>query len=345
MEPSAFEPIDPATAAVLLDRAKQRSAQLRRRQMSLLFGAVGVRRHRTAAVFSSNLGTPPPPRRFTPLTMAFGTVGVVIVIVIALVAVTSNGPAHVGTGPYRPLAGVAGPTTFPASSTVLAEVTGVTPAVANAVGLPPTSSVSPPTVQSGQPPLTIGGGPGAVFIGGEFCPYCAAERWAIIMAFSRFGSFSGLTETSSSPWDTDPSTATFSFYGASYSSPVITFDSSEHEGNDTSGLGTRTTLQPLTPVESSLWQKYDNPEGFPFLDIGNSVFVMSPSYDAGILAGFDQQDIAAKLTNPNDPVTQDIVGTANYLTAAICSVLEPVASSTWCGQPAVTAAARAMGLS
>jgi hypothetical protein len=72
---------------------------------------------------------------------------------------------------------------------------------------------------------------------------------------------------------------------------------------------------------------------------------MSPSYDASVLAGLDQQDIADKMTNPDDPVTQDIVGTANYLTAAICSVLGQNTSSTWCRQPAITAAAKAMGLS
>ena len=94
--------------------------------------------------------------------------------------------------------------------------------------------VAPPTIKKGQPPLTISGKPGAVFIGGEFCPYCAAERWALIMAFCKFGTFTNLKETTSSPWDTDPSTATFSFYGATYSSPYLTFDTSEHESNDTS---------------------------------------------------------------------------------------------------------------
>jgi hypothetical protein len=337
LEPSAFEPIDPARASELLDRAKQRSAQLRRRRMPLFFGSLGTHR-RAQAVLSGGLGTP---RRFTPSTMAFGTVGVVVAIVIALVAVslTSGSP---GAG-QRP--GDTPPSNTPPPAALLAEVTGVTPAVANAVGLPPTSTVAPPTVKTGQPPLTIGGQPGAVFIGGEFCPYCAAERWAIIMAFSRFGTFSGLSEITSSPWDVDPSTATFSFYGASYASSVVTLDTVENESNDTDGLGTHTTLQPLTDLESSLWQKYDNPEGFPFLDIGNTVFALGPSYDPAVLAGLDQEDIAAKLTNPNDPVTEAIVGATNYLTAAICAVVGPSASSMWCSQPAITRAIHVLGQS
>jgi hypothetical protein len=202
--------------------------------------------------------------------------------------------------------------------------------------------VAPPTIKKGQPALTINGKPGAVFIGGEFCPYCAAERWALVNAFSRFGAFTGLKETTSSPWDTDPSTATFSFYGSSYQSNYVTFDTSEHESNDTTALNTRTTLQPLTPLESRLWGKYDNPEGFPFLDIGNKYFVLAPSYDPAVLSGLDQEDIASKLTNPKDPVTQAIVGTANYVTAAICEMTDQK-PATVCSASGVTKAAKGLG--
>jgi hypothetical protein len=334
----------------LLNRAKQRSAQLRRRRALLLFGLIGRLGSRAGTSAPVRVGTPAPPRRFSPTVAAFAAVGVVAAVVIALVLVdvTSGGPggkipvAGQVTSPTGGATSLA-PTVGPAPASVVDAVTGVTTQVANAVGVPPTSTVAPPSVQTGQPPLEIDGKPAAIFIGGEFCPYCAAERWAIVMAFSRFGTFSGLSETTSSPWDTDPSTPTFSFDGASYTSPVLTLDTSEHESNDTDGLGTRTVLQPLTNLEATVWQRYDIPEGFPFLDIGNSVFVMSPSYDPKLLSGLDQADVAGKLTNPDDPATQAIVGTANYLTAAICSMIGSNSSS-WCSQPAVTAAARAMGL-
>jgi len=145
-----------------------------------------------------------------------------------------------------------------------------------------------------------------------------------VMAFSRFGSFSGLRETTSSPWDADASTPTFSFFGSGYKSRYVTFLPVEREGNDTSGLGTRTDLQPLTPLESKLWTKYESALGqqlgFPFLDIGNKVFVVTASYDPSVLAGLDQTAVARRLTQESAPLTLDIVGTANYLTAAICSV-------------------------
>ena len=216
----------------------------------------------------------------------------------------------------------AAPVRTAASLAVVRAVTGVGAAEEDAVGLP--ASVSKPAVLSGQSPLRLDGRPAAIYIGAEFCPLCAAERWAVVMAFARFGTFAGLKETTSSPWDSDPSTPTFSFYGSSYTSRYVTFLPVEREGNDTSGLGTRTNLQPTTPLESRLWSTYDSalgqPLGFPFVDIGNRVFVVSASYDPSVLAGLDQAEVARRLADASAPPTRDIVGTANYLTAAICSL-------------------------
>ena len=63
-----------------------------------------------------------------------------------------------------------------------------------------------------------------------------------------------------------------------------------------------------------------------------------------ILAGLDQQEIAAKLTNPTDPVTEAIVGTANYLTASICAETGDQPASV-CSAAGVHKAAAAMKLS
>ncbi|HXQ62255.1 MAG TPA: DUF929 family protein [Acidimicrobiales bacterium] len=278
------------------------------------------------------------PQRFSPSTLAFAAVAVVVVVVVVFVVIkvtSSNKPASAP--------GVHAAVNVPAQASVLDAVTNAPTSVANAVGVPSSQVVSPPTVKTGQPPLIIAGKPGAVFIGGEFCPYCAAERWAIIMAFSKFGTFSNLKETTSSPWDTDPSTPTFSFYGSTYSSPYITLNAVEHNGNDVNGVGTSAILEPLTKQESTLWQTYDNSSGFPFMDIGNKALVTTPSYVPTVLAGLDQQDVASKLTNPKDPVTQSIVGTANYLTASICATTGQKPASV-CSVSAVTKAARAMGL-
>jgi hypothetical protein len=55
-----------------------------------------------------------------------------------------------------------------------------------------------PTPVSG-PPLTENGKPEVLYVATEFCPYCVAENWALIVALSRFGSFSGLSTSRSDP--------------------------------------------------------------------------------------------------------------------------------------------------
>lgn len=281
----------------------------------------------------------PPPSRFSPSTMAFVAVGIVVVIILVFVVVKVVGSGSTSS--------TAGPTETPASASVVSALTGATTDMLNKVGIP--SSVQVPKVAKDQPVLTIDGKPGVLFIGGLFCPYCAAERWSIIIGLSPFGTFTGLQETTSSPWDTDPSTATFAFNGSHFTSDSITFVAREAESNDTTGVGTRKPLETLTSQESNLWSKYSTHfglqgEGFPFLDIGNKVFVISPSYDPAVLAGLDQTTIARKLTDPNDPVTQAILGTANYIRAGVCSVTGQKPSEV-CTQSGVVAAAHAMGLS
>ena len=71
------------------------------------------------------------------------------------------------------------------------------------------------------PSLTQGGKPEVLFMGSEYCPYCAAQRWAMVSAVSRFGTFSGLTTTHSSSSDVDANTPTLTFYGSKYTSQYI----------------------------------------------------------------------------------------------------------------------------
>jgi hypothetical protein len=280
----------------------------------------------------------PVKRSISPTSLvAFGSIGLVVVVIVVLVLVKV-------TSSSKPSSALHAPAVTPAQPAVLAEIDAVTPAEAATVGEP--SSVDPPAYDAGQPALTASGGkPVVLFIGAEFCPYCAAERWAIIMALSRFGSFSNLHETTSSPWDTDPSTPTFTFYKSSYTSPYLEFEAVENESNDKTGLDTRTVLQPVTAEQGDLWARYEpgGSEGYPFLDIDNKVLIVSPTYDPGLLAGLDQAQVASRLSNPQDPITQAIVGSANYVTAGICAATGASASP-WCTSAGVTSAAKALGL-
>lgn len=251
-----------------------------------------------------------------------------------------------GSGKPSGATGGGGSGRSPAGAALVAGATGVSTALADRVGVP--GSVALPKVLAGEPALTTDGKPGALYIGAEFCPYCAADMWPIIMAFSRFGTFSGLQLTTSSAWDVHPSTATFSFYGARYTSDLLSFETVEADTTDTAGAGSRRQLETPTTAQNELWSRYSARFGvgqsFPFLDIGNKVFLLGAGFDPSLLSGLDQQSIAAKLRDPADPITQAVVGSATTLTAALCSLTggQPAAV---CSAPATTAAARAMGLS
>jgi thiol-disulfide isomerase/thioredoxin len=164
-------------------------------------------------------------------------------------------------------------------------------------------------------PLTAKGKPEVLYIGGEYCPYCAAERWAMVNAFSRFGTFTGLKTTHSSSTDVYPNTPTFTFVGATYTSKYITFTPVEQFGATSS-----TILQNPTAAQQALAATYDPGEAIPFIDLGNkyaevgNLLPLSPS----MLAGKTWAQVAAAMNNPTSTLGKALVGNANYLTAATC---------------------------
>ena len=128
------------------------------------------------------------------------------------------------------------------------------------------------TITGNPAPLTANGKPELLYTGAEFCPYCAAERWAMIVALSRFGTFSGLATVQSAVSDGAgnqepyPDTPTFTFAHAAYTSKYLAFGEVELYTNipDTS-TGGYTALQTATSAELALLRKYDAP---PYVDPG-----------------------------------------------------------------------------
>ncbi|WP_376796805.1 DUF929 family protein [Thermogemmatispora sp.] len=177
-----------------------------------------------------------------------------------------------------------------------------------------TGNLSSPLRVIADRPMLRGpsGKPEFFYWGAEFCPYCAAERWPVVVALSRFGTFSKLPETTSSDTDAYPNTATFTFHGSAYQSAYLDFAPVELEDREGHPLEGPNVEQ--QQIIASL-----NPDGsIPFLDIANLYLVRGQSFDPSILTGLSQRDIALQLTDPNTPVARNILGVANYLTAAIC---------------------------
>ncbi|MBN9618838.1 MAG: DUF929 family protein, partial [Actinobacteria bacterium] len=163
---------------------------------------------------------------------------------------------------------------------------------------------------------------------------CAAERWSLAVALSRFGKLSGLGEVSSSPTDVDPNTATLTFHGATFTSSVLSLTAKEIFSNQVSG----SSYEPLDTLSAADEKVYTaDGNGFPFLDVGGR-YLFSAGYDPGVLKGLTQSQIAAQLATPSSTVAQAIDGEANVITAAICKVNGGKPSSV-CASSGVTAAA------
>ena len=175
--------------------------------------------------------------------------------------------------------------------------------------------------------LTSGGKPEVLYLGGEYCPYCAAQRWAMVNALSRFGTFSGLTTTHSSSTDVDANTPTWTFYKSTYKSNYLVFTPVEEYTNYRIGNTTNTntnyqTLQTPTSAEQSIGQTYDPTGSIPFIDLGNkyvqvgNLAPLSPT----LLSGKSWAQVGAAMNDPSSSLGKAEIGNANYMTAGICKL-------------------------
>ena len=274
----------------------------------------GDRRSRIAAQRSADQRT----RRRNRLLLASGAIVAVVAVVLALVLLQGGNSGSTAGGPSGPTGG--------ALTALTGQVTSVPAATFEQVGAG--TVTSPPTTITGAA-LTSGGKPEVLYIGAEYCPYCAAERWAMIAALSRFGTFKGLTTIRSAARDGSgtaepfPNTATWTFAKASYASKYLTFTPVEEFTNiPDSSTGGYTTLQTPTAEQQALIQKYDaaNQGAIPFIDYGNKYMSVGASYDPGVLSGLSWSQIADDMRSPTSAVAKGVLGTANYATAAICSL-------------------------
>jgi hypothetical protein len=280
-------------------------------------GQSGDRRARLAAQQAAQKQAQTRKRR---LLLAGGAIVVVVAVVLGFVLSSGSGSSGSTAGSTAP------PPTGSALTSVIDQLTSVPAATLDQVGAGQTASN--PTSITGTA-LTSAGKPEVLYMGAEYCPYCAAERWALIVALSRFGTFSGLAPIRSAAKDGAgtaepyPNTATWTFLNATYTSTYLTFTSVEMNTNvpDTA-TGFYTTLQTPTAAEQALLDKYDATDqgAIPFIDYGNKYVSIGASYNPGTLAGLTWAQITADLRNPASPVAKSVLGVANYATAALCGL-------------------------
>jgi hypothetical protein len=240
-----------------------------------------------------------------------GSIGVVLVVVVVLVAY--NVLHHAKAAAAK------------SNNPVATQLASVPASTLDSVGRGSAAALIP---VSSAPALTLNGKPEMLYVGGEYCPFCAAERWAMTIALDRFGSFSGLNFIHSSP--TDGNVATLSFYKSTYTSKYLAFDPVELYGEtpDSSSPTGYATLQVPTQAEQAIFDKYNAPPyvpsnnkgTFPFVDFGNKFLISGSQYGPTDLGTMTWGQIAAAVQNPSGTVARDIDGSANTITAAICKM-------------------------
>lgn len=216
---------------------------------------------------------------------------------------------------------ISAPATSSTISTIAKDLATVPTAAFNAVAASK-GVVTPPASATAPTPLTFPSDsslPGVLYVGAEYCPFCAAQRWALAVALDRFGSLSGLSTISSSATDVYPNTPTLSFKNAVYSSPYLEFKAVETLTNIPNATKTGyTALQTPSTYEKYLMSKYDSDGSIPFLDIDNMYVAIGASYSPQYLKGLTQLQIAGELSDPTTPAAQAIVSSANDITKALC---------------------------
>jgi thiol-disulfide isomerase/thioredoxin len=273
--------------------------------------------------------------------LAGGAVALVLVVVIALVVAKVAG---LGAGDdAASTTGSGGGASALASPAVVKAVTSVPASVLDEIGIGD-AQTAPSRIDA--PRLVADGKPKVLYVGAEFCPYCAAERWPVVVALSRFGTWSHLGATHSASKDVYPDTQTLSFHGATYTSDYLAFTGVETTGN-TPVDGAYPPLDSLDRADDKVVQDYNKPPytatagSIPFIDVAGRYVTSGATYSPKVLAGMSRAEIAAALDDPKDPVAKAVGGTANVLTAVLCEATGGQPSEV-CTAPGVTAAAEAV---
>lgn len=272
-------------------------------------------------------------RRRSRLFIASGAVVAVVIVASAVIAISLG---HDKSGNDA--------TTGAASSSVTDAMSSVPSATFDTVGA---GTASNPPTKISAPALTSGGKPKVLYVGAEYCPYCAAERWAIVAALSRFGTFSNLGQTTSSSVDVDPSTPTLSFHGSSYTSDYLAFTGVETTSNQQQGSG-YAPLDTLSAADQKTFSTYNQPPyvstsgSIPFVDIGGSYVSSGASYDPGLFKGMTHEAIAKALSDPTSDIAKAVDGEANAISAAVCTLTGNKPADV-CTSTGVTAAAAKLG--
>ncbi len=257
------------------------------------------------------------------LWIAASASAVVLLIVIAVVVVSLNAPKGAVTS--AKLSGTISDTLAKSLSTVPA-------ATYSAVGLG-SASATPIKSMTGAV-TTKDGKPRMIYVGAEYCPFCAGERWALVTALSRFGTFTGIEYAVSSASDTPASIPTLSLKDAKFTSQYLSFESYEVQDRDGKALQKE-------PDDVTALQSANGGTAIPWIYYAGKAYQSGSTVDGTVFGTQAQDPIGAALTDPSSALSKAVIGGANLTTARICQTTGNKPADV-CTSAGVTAAAAAM---
>ncbi len=140
------------------------------------------------------------------------------------------------------------------------------------------------------------------FLGASFCPFCAAERWAVVEALKNFGTWENLSEDFSAEKDEKYlNIPTFNFPNASYSSRYVEFQAIETADRHFNAIDNG-GKDPYSILEN-----YNPDQMIPFTLIDGQFMLAGCGYSPKLFEGLD-----------HDKVKNETA----FLTALICSNLK-----------------------
>jgi Domain of unknown function (DUF929) len=250
--------------------------------------------------------------------IAVGGLAAVVITTFVLVSVLGGKGSHT----VPPVEG-----TYRLPATVLSELNEVAVgALVNNATAADLNQVTPPeTLPPNAPPLSSNGRPEIIYIGAQFCTSCAGERWALVIALSKFGMFKNLRGTTSSY--VYPGGPTFSFYGATYSSKYLSFVTDEQSPRSASrSAGSYENVLTLSDQEHNIMTAWDvapyaiRRGSVPFLDLGGKFVLSGFQYDADAVWQMSFQAAASVMTSSTTAVSKQVEAAAGFLVEDLCTL-------------------------
>jgi hypothetical protein len=196
-----------------------------------------------------------------------------------------------------------------------------------------------PPIQSGsmfQPIhrlVRLSGKPEVLFVGAQYCSFCAAERWAIVKALGQFGSWSNVHRATQGGTSAGfKAVPTFDLTKASYQSKYVALvskDYLDYNGNP---------LQTLNNREQALFQQYDPQGGTPMVLVADYKMLGS-GYSPGNIDGQSFSAVQSALQQGGSNNFVHVINAeANAITAILCHA-DGMQPSRVCGRPVIKQAA------